>query len=69
MINPQNNDLLLTPAPCKMALADGTMADWIGLDEDGAALIKIDGRPVGLTPTEFESVCGPADLHSLKAGA
>ena len=25
MINPQNNDLLLTPAPCKMALADGTV--------------------------------------------
>jgi BirA family biotin operon repressor/biotin-[acetyl-CoA-carboxylase] ligase len=53
----------------EMALADSTMADWIGLDEDGAALIKIDGRPVGLTPTEFESVCGPAELHSLKAGA
>lgn len=25
MINPQNNELLLTPAPCKMALADGTV--------------------------------------------
>lgn len=25
MINPQTNDLLLTPAPCKLALADGTV--------------------------------------------
>lgn len=25
MINPENNELLLTPAPCKMALADGTV--------------------------------------------
>ena len=49
-----------------MALADGGMADWGGLDEDGAALIKIDGRPVGLIPTEFERVCGPAELHSVK---
>ena len=25
MINPPKNDLLLTPAPCKMALEDGTV--------------------------------------------
>ena len=50
----------------EMVLADGSMADWVGLDEDGAALIRIDGRPVGLIPTEFESVCGPAELISVK---
>ena len=49
-----------------MVLADGNIAEWVGLDEDGAALIKLDGKPVGLLPNEFESVCGPIDLASLE---
>ena len=50
----------------EMILSDGSPADWVGLDEDGAALIRLDGRPVGLLPNEFESVCGPVELVSLK---
>ena len=50
----------------EMVLADGAIAEWVGLDEDGAALIKLDGRPVGLLPHEFESVCGPVGLASLE---
>ena len=50
----------------EMVLADGSIAEWVGLDEDGAALIKLDGKPVGLLPNEFESVCGPIDLASLE---
>lgn len=50
----------------EMVLADGATSDWVGLDEDGAALIRIDGRPVGLLPSEFDSVCGPAELASLR---
>ena len=50
----------------EMILSDGSVADWVGLDEDGAALIRLDGRPVGLLPNEFESVCGPVELVSLK---
>ena len=50
----------------EMLLADGSIAEWVGLDEDGAALIKLDGKPVGLLPNEFESVCGPINLASLE---
>ena len=50
----------------EMVLADGSVAEWVGLDEDGAALVKLDGRPVGLLPSEFESVCGPVSLASLE---
>ncbi|MCH2555198.1 MAG: biotin/lipoate--protein ligase family protein, partial [SAR116 cluster bacterium] len=50
----------------EMVQADGNIAEWVGLDEDGAALIKLDGKPVGLLPNEFESVCGPIDLASLE---
>ena len=50
----------------EMALSDGSIADWVGLDEDGAALIRIDRKPVGLLPTEFDSVCGAVDLASLR---
>ena len=50
----------------EMVLADGSAADWVGLDEDGAALIRIDGRPVGLLPNEFETVCNPTELASVQ---
>lgn len=50
----------------EMVLADGSVAEWVGLDEDGAALIRLDGKPVGLLPNEFESVCGPIGLASLE---
>ena len=54
----------------------GTVESWCWVTEptpehplDGPfawALIKLDGRPVGLLPHELESVCGPVGLASLE---
>ena len=37
---------------------DGEQAEWLGLDEDGGALLKLDGKPVSVMPHELETVCG-----------
>ena len=36
----------------------GEQAEWMGLDEDGGALIKLDGKPMSIMPHELETVCG-----------
>ena len=33
-------------------------AEWVGLDEDGGALVKLDGKPLSVMPHELETVCG-----------
>lgn len=38
--------------------AGGEQAEWLGLDEDGGALVKLDGKPSSLLPHELETVCG-----------
>jgi BirA family biotin operon repressor/biotin-[acetyl-CoA-carboxylase] ligase len=32
--------------------------EWVGLDEDGGALVKVDGKPLSVMPHELETVCG-----------
>lgn len=38
--------------------AGGEQAEWVGLDEDGGALIKLDGKTMSVMPHELEAVCG-----------
>ena len=37
-------------------------AEWIGLDETGGTLVKLDGKPVAIPPHELETVCGTPAL-------
>ena len=37
---------------------DGEQVEWLGLDEDGGALLKLDGEPMSIMPHELETVCG-----------
>jgi len=32
--------------------------EWLGLDEDGAVLVKLDGKPMAIPPHELETFCG-----------
>jgi len=38
--------------------AGGEQAEWLGLDEHGGALVKLDGKPSSVMPHELEAVCG-----------
>jgi len=51
---------LETPAP--IDFAGGEQAEWLGLDEDGGALVKLDGKPSSVLPHELEAVCGTPQL-------
>ena len=42
-------------------------AEWIGLDETGGTLVKLDGKPVAIPPHELETVCGTPALLKLQA--
>lgn len=46
-----------------MAFSDELAVDWLGLDEDGGALLKCDGKPVSIPPFELEAVCGTPALR------
>ena len=37
---------------------DSDQAEWLGLDEDGGALVKLDGEPMSIMPHELETVFG-----------
>jgi BirA family biotin operon repressor/biotin-[acetyl-CoA-carboxylase] ligase len=36
----------------------GEQAEWVGLDENGGALVKLDGKPLSVMPHELETICG-----------
>ena len=40
-------------------LEAGAIADWVGLDEDGQALLKIDGQVIGVPAHRFADMTGP----------
>ena len=42
-------------------------AEWIGLDETGGTLVKLDGKPVSISPHELETVCGTPTLVKSQA--
>ena len=42
-------------------------AEWIGLDETGGTLLKLDGKPVSIPPHELETVCGTPALVKSQA--
>ena len=42
-------------------------AQWIGLDETGGTLVKLDGKPVSIPPHELETVCGTPALVKSQA--
>ncbi|MDB2324917.1 biotin/lipoate--protein ligase family protein [Alphaproteobacteria bacterium] len=46
-------------ADAVVELDAGGIADWIGLDEDGQALLKIDGKPVSVPAHRFADITGP----------
>ena len=49
----------------KIVVEVASGAEWIGLDETGGTLVKLDGKPVAIPPHELETVCGlPALLKS-----
>mgnify|MGYP001433059369 CR=1 FL=1 len=41
--------------------------EWLGLDETGAMLVKMDGKPVSIPPHELEAVCGKPTLVETHA--
>jgi BirA family biotin operon repressor/biotin-[acetyl-CoA-carboxylase] ligase len=41
---------------------DGSNVDWLGLDEDGGALLKVDGKPTSILPHHLEDFCGSPRL-------
>ena len=47
---------LETSAP--IDFAGGEQAEWIGLDEDGGAIVRLDGKPKSIMPHELEGLCG-----------
>ena len=52
-------------ADSKIIVEVASGAEWIGLDETGGTLVKLDGKPVAIPPHELETVCGtPALLKS-----
>ncbi|MEK9910475.1 MAG: biotin/lipoate--protein ligase family protein [Candidatus Puniceispirillum sp.] len=46
-----------------IAFADQAQGEWLGLDEHGGALIKLDGKPVVIPPHQLEAVCGSPVLR------
>ena len=46
-------------------LASGV--EWLGLDEAGGMLVKLDGKPAVIPPHELETVCGTPALIKTKA--
>ncbi len=40
----------------------GEQAEWLGLDEDGCAIVKIDGKVKSIFPHELELLCGTPEL-------
>ena len=46
-------------------LASGV--EWLGLDETGGMLVKLDGKPVVIPPHELEKVCGTPALIKSQA--
>jgi hypothetical protein len=51
--------------PVVFELASGV--EWLGLDEAGGMLVKLDGKPVVIPPHELETVCGTPALIKPKA--
>ena len=41
--------------------------EWLGLDETGGMLVKLDGKPVAIPPHELETVCGIPALVKAQA--
>ena len=41
--------------------------EWLGLDETGAMLVKMDGTPISIPPHELEIVCGRPALVEPQA--
>ena len=41
--------------------------EWLGLDETGAMLVKVDGKPISIPPHELETVCGTPALVEQQA--
>jgi BirA family biotin operon repressor/biotin-[acetyl-CoA-carboxylase] ligase len=46
-----------------ISFSDGAGGEWLGLDEDGGALVKLDGKPVSVLPFQLEAVCGTPELR------
>jgi hypothetical protein len=45
-------------ASAPIDFAGGEQAEWLGLDEHGGALVKLDGKASSVMPHELEAVCG-----------
>jgi biotin-(acetyl-CoA carboxylase) ligase len=45
-------------ASAPIDFAGGEQAEWLGLDENGGALVKLDGKASSVMPHELEAVCG-----------
>ena len=41
--------------------------EWLGLDETGAMLVKVDGKPISIPPHELETLCGTPALVEQQA--
>ena len=41
--------------------------EWLGLDETGAMLVKVDGKPISIPPYKLETICGTPALVEPQA--
>ena len=41
--------------------------EWLGLDETGAMLVKVDGKPISIPPHKLETICGTPALVEPQA--
>lgn len=46
-----------------ISFEDGSKVDWLGLDEDGGALLKLDGKPTAVPPHNLVDFCGNPKLQ------
>ena len=46
----------------QLVCEEGTKIEWLGLDETGGMLVKLDGKPVSIPPHELETICGKPKL-------
>ena len=44
----------------------GADFEWLGLDENGAVMIKLDGKPISLLPNDLEMLFGVPSLGQKK---